>query len=197
MCGCAFDNLSFWGGTIAGRRRCLKGPSFATLNVQIRASSRASSTNARTEVDMNKIVLVAVAIAFSATSLIAANFYGSVPPPSPPPVVAEEGTAVAPPPPSCRAAVVSGLVIGPWIELLAVRTGPGVQHPILDRLGNGYPLQVCAREGEWFAIVEADCPVNVMTWEGSPCTMGWSYRTWIIPVPSPVAPASSVIIPQG
>jgi len=29
-----------------------------------------------------------------------------------------------------------------------VRTGPGVEHPILDRLGNGDPLQVCAREGE-------------------------------------------------
>ena len=111
MCGCAFDNLSFWGGTIAGRRRCLKGPSFATLNVQIRASSRASSTNARTEVDMNKIVLAAVATALSATPLLAADFYGAVPPP--PPVVAEQGTAVAPPPPSCRAAVVSGLVVGP------------------------------------------------------------------------------------
>jgi len=194
MCGCAFDNLSFWGGTIAGRRRCPEGPSFATLNVQIQASSRASSTNARTEVDMNKIVLAAVATALSATSLIAADFYGAVPPPRP--VVAEEGTAVAPPPPSCRAAVVSGLVVGPWIELLAVRTGPGVQHPILDRLGNGYPLQVCAREGEWFAIVEADCPVNVMTWEGSPCAKGWSYRTWIIPVPLPVTPAP-VVIPQG
>ena len=81
-------------------------------------------------------------------------------------------------------------------ELLAVRTGPGVEHSILDRLGNGYPLQVCAREGEWFAIVEADCPVNVMTWEGSPCTKGWSYRKWIIPVPPLVAPAS-VVMPQG
>jgi len=194
MCGCVFDNLSFWGGTFAGRRGCPEGPSFATLNVQIQASSRASSTNARTEVDMNKIVLAAVATALSATPLLAADFYGSAPPP--PPVVAEEGTAIAPPPPSCRAAVVSGLMVGPWIELLAVRTGPGVQHPILDRLGNGYPLQVCAREGEWFAIVEADCPVNVMTWEGSACAKGWSYRTWIIPAPPPVAPAL-VVIPQG
>jgi len=87
-------------------------------------------------------------------------------------------------------------VVGPWIELLAVRTGPGVEHPILDRLGNGYPLQVCAREGEWFAIVEADCPVNVLTWEGSPCAKGWSYRKWIIPAPPPVAPAL-VTMPQG
>ena len=99
--------------------------------------------------------------------------------------MAEEGAVVAPPPPACRAAVVSGLFVGPWIELLAVRTGPGVEHPILDRLGNGYPLQVCAREGEWFAIVEADCPVNVMSWEGSPCAKGWSYRKWIIPASPP------------
>jgi hypothetical protein len=152
--------------------------------------------NARMEVDMNKIVLAAVAIALSATPLIAADFYGFVPPPPTPPAAVEEGAVVAPPPPSCRVAVVSGLVVGPWIELLAVRTGLGVQHSILDRLDNGYPLQVCAREGEWFAIVEADCPVDVMTWEGSPCAKGWSYRKWIIPVPLPVAPAS-VVIPQG
>ena len=74
--------------------------------------------------------------------------------------MAEEGAVVAPLPPACRAAVVSGLFVGPWIELLAVRTGPGVEHPILDRLGDGYPLQVCAREGEWFAIVEADFTIG-------------------------------------
>ena len=144
---------------------------------------------------MNRIVLATVGTALSATPLLAADFSRGVPPP-PPPAVAEEGAAVAPPPPACRAAVVSGLVVGPWIELLAVRTGPGVQHPILDRLGNGYPLQVCAREGEWFATVEADCPVDVLTWEGSPYAKGWSYRKWIIPVPPPVAPAH-IIIPQG
>ncbi len=109
---------------------------------------------------MNRIVLAAVTTALSATPLLAADFSGGVPPP---PAVADEGAVVAPPPPACRAAVVSGLVVGPWIDLLAVRTGPGVQHPILDRLGNGYLLQVCAREGEWFATVEADCPVNVLT----------------------------------
>jgi hypothetical protein len=144
---------------------------------------------------MNRIGLSAVAITLSVAPLGAADVKGVVPSATPS-VVAEEGTAVAPPPPLCRAAVVSGLVVGPWIELLAVRTGPGVQHPILERLGNGYPLQVCAREGEWFAIVEADCPVNVMTWEGSPCAKGWSYRRWIIPAHPPVAPAHA-IIPQG
>src|SRR5215207_8587470 len=110
---------------------------------------------------MNRIVLAAVATALSVTPLLAADFSGGVLPP-PLPAVAGEGAVVAPPPPACRAAVVSGLLVGPWIELLAVRTGPGVEHPILDRLGNGYPLQVCARGGEWFAIVEADCPVNVL-----------------------------------
>ena len=144
---------------------------------------------------MNKIGLAAVATTLSVAPLGAADVKGGVPSATPP-GVAEEGTAVAPPPPLCRAAVVSGLVVGPWIELLAVRTGPGVQHPILERLGNGYPLQVCAREGEWFATVEADCPVNVMTWEGSPCAKGWSYRRWIIPAHPPVAPAHA-IIPQG
>lgn len=145
---------------------------------------------------MNRIVLAAVATVLSATPLLAADFSGGVPPPALPPMAAEEGAPVTLPPPACRAAVVSGLVVGPWIELLAVRTGPGVEHPILDRLGNGYPLQVCAREGEWFATVEADCPVNVLTWEGSPCAKGWSYRKWIIPAPPPVAPAH-IIIPQG
>ena len=90
----------------------------------------------------------------------------------------------------------SGLFVGPWIEVLSVRTGPGVEHPVRDYLGNGYPLQVCAREGEWFAIVEADCPVNVLTWEGSPCVKGWSYRKWIVPAPPPIAPAF-VVIPPG
>jgi len=142
----------------------------------------------RREVDMNRIVLASVAAVLSATPLLAADVQVVVPPP--PPAVTGEG-AVAAPPPACRAAAVSGLFVGPWIELLAVRTGPGVEHPILDRLGNGDPLQVCAREGEWFAIVEADCPVNVMAWEGSPCAKGWSYRKWIIPVPPPV------IMPQG
>ena len=101
---------------------------------------------ARTEVDMNKPDLVVVAAALSATPLMAADFQQAVPPS--PPAVIREGTAVAPPPPACRAAVVSGLFVGPWIEMLAMRTGPGVEYPILDRLGNGYPLQVCAREGE-------------------------------------------------
>ena len=142
---------------------------------------------------MNRIVLAAVAGVLSATRLLAADMQAVMPPPPPLPVVAGEGAVLPPPPPACRAAVVSGLVVGPWIELLAVRTGPDVQHPILERLGNGYPLQVCAREGEWFAIVEADCPVNVMTWEGSPCAKGWSYRKWIIPAPPPVAPVSAII----
>ena len=121
---------------------------------------------------MNRIVLASVAAVLSATPLLAADVQTRAPLPLSPPVVAGEGAVGAPPPPACRAAVVSGLFVGPWIEMLAVRTGPGVAYPILDRLGNGYPLQVCAREGEWFAIVEADCPVNVMTWEGSPCAKG-------------------------
>ena len=145
---------------------------------------------------MNRIVLASVAAVLSATSLLAADVQTRAPLPLSPPVVAGEGAVGAPPPLACRAAVVSGLFVGPWIEMLAVRTGPGVAYPILDRLGNGYPLQVCAREGEWFAIVEADCPVTVMTWEGSPCVKGWSYRKWIIPVLPPVAPAP-VITPQG
>src|SRR4051812_46825643 len=136
---------------------------------------------------MSRIGLASVAAVLVATPLHAADVQVVVPRPAP--AVAEEGAVVAPPPPACRAAVVSGLFVGPWIKLLAVRTGPGIEHPILDRLGNGYPLQVCAREGEWFAIVEADCPVNVLSWEGSPCAKGWSYRKWIIPVPPPIAPA--------
>src|SRR4051794_6320463 len=90
---------------------------------------------------MSRIGLASVAAVLVATPLLAADVQVVVPPP--PPAVAEEGAVVAPPPPACRAAVVSGLFVGPWIELLAVRTGPGVEHPILDRLGNGYPLQVC------------------------------------------------------
>jgi len=140
---------------------------------------------------MYKFAPAIAATVLSATPLVAADFGGAAPSPSPLPDPAEE--RVAPPPPACRAAVVSGLFVGPWIEMLAVRTGPSVAHPILDRLGNGYPLQVCAREGEWFAIVEADCPVNVMTWEGSPCAKGWSYRKWVIPVPPPAPPPLAVV----
>src|SRR3954452_2191068 len=142
---------------------------------------------------MSRIGLLSVAAVLVATPLHAADVQVVVPPP--PPAVAG-GAAAALPPPACRAAVVSGPFVGPWIELLAVRTGPGVEHPILDRLGNGYPLQVCAREGEWFAIVEGDCPVDVMSWEGWPCAKGWSYRKWIIPAPPPIAPAP-VTMPQG
>lgn len=145
---------------------------------------------------MNRLALALVAVASAATPLAAADFSGRAATPAVPPAGIEESAPLPSPPPLCRAAVVSGLVVGPWIELLAVRTGPGIEYPVLDRLGNGYPLQVCAREGEWFAIVEADCPVNVLTWEGSPCTKGWSFRRWIIPAHPPVAPAF-VILPPG
>ena len=138
---------------------------------------------------MNRLVLAAVA-AVSASPLQAADPMAVLPPA--PSAALEPAPAPAGPPPACRAAVVGGLVAGPWIELLAVRAGPGVEHPILDRLGNGYPLQVCAREGEWFAIVEADCPVNVLTWEGAPCAKGWSYRRWIVPVPPPGYPLAAI-----
>ena len=145
---------------------------------------------------MNKIAPAILASALSATPLAAADFSGVASPPPVPPVVAEEGAPVAPPPPSVSGSGCERLSHESLIELLAVRTGPGVEYRILDRLGNGYPLQVCAREGEWFAIVEADCPVDVITWESSACAKGWSYRRWIIPVPPPVVPAP-VVIPLG
>src|SRR3712207_1621046 len=111
----------FWDETFAGLGRCL------------REASGAQSTTARIEVDMNRLVLAAVVTTLLATPLLAADVRAVVLPPSPS-AVTEEGAPAAPPPPACRAAVVSGLVIGPWIELLAVRAGPGVEHPILDRL---------------------------------------------------------------
>ena len=138
---------------------------------------------------MSRTVLGLIATLLSTTPLLAADFGGAAPPT---PLAPVEGGVAAP---ACRAGVVSGLAVGAWIELLAVRAGPGVPYPLLDRLGNGYPVQVCAREGEWFAIVEADCPVNVVTWEGSPCAKGWSYRKWIAPVPPLAAPALAAIPP--
>src|SRR3954464_2704069 len=64
---------------------------------------------------MSRIGLASVAAVLVATPLHAADVQVVVPPP--PPAVAEEGAVVAPPPPACRAAVVSGLFVGPWIEL--------------------------------------------------------------------------------
>src|SRR5829696_5188656 len=62
--------------------------------------------------DMNRIGLSAVAITLSVAPLGAADFKGVIPSATPP-AVAEVGAVVAPPPPGCRAAVVSGLFVGP------------------------------------------------------------------------------------
>src|SRR4051812_40995060 len=114
------------------------------LHIVLPGACHAGAHTVLQEGDMNKIAPAILASALSATPLAAADFSGVASQPPVPPVVAEEGAPVAPPPPRCRAAVVSGLVMSPWIELLAVRTGPGVEYRILDRLGNGYPLRIPA-----------------------------------------------------
>lgn len=75
---------------------------------------------------------------------------------------------------------------------LAVRAGPGADYAMLDQLGSGRQVYVCATRGRWISIVYAAVNVNVgeagcgvsssiaqaRTYRG-PCKSGWVHSAWI------------------
>ena len=70
---------------------------------------------------------------------------------------------------------------------LAVKGGPRLTYPRIDKLYNGEQVYLCAESGDWYGIVytktRQDC--NVMTsWPRSlpysgPCRSGWVHRNWV------------------
>lgn len=75
---------------------------------------------------------------------------------------------------------------------LAVRAGPGADYAMLDRLGNGRQVYVCATRGRWISIVyaaadsnagEAGCGVSSAIAKArvypGPCKSGWVHSSWI------------------
>ncbi|MFK3649076.1 hypothetical protein ACI2IY_11655 [Lysobacter enzymogenes] len=73
---------------------------------------------------------------------------------------------------------------------LAVRAGPGADHRMLDKLGNGRLVYLCANRGGWTSVVYAptgadpsECGVSsaiaeVEVYRG-PCKSGWVNTAWI------------------
>lgn len=70
---------------------------------------------------------------------------------------------------------------------LALRTAPGTDAAMLDRLGNGRTLFVCADQGEWLGVVYGrpgqSCGVGTPWPQGKPytgpCASGWVHRRWV------------------
>ena len=76
---------------------------------------------------------------------------------------------------------------------LAVKSGPGLKFPRIDKLYNGGQVSLCAQSGPWYGIVytkEAqNCNVD-RAWPLSepytgPCRYGWAHGRWIKPVAIP------------
>ncbi|QQP97862.1 hypothetical protein [Lysobacter enzymogenes] len=73
---------------------------------------------------------------------------------------------------------------------LAVRAGPGADHRMLDKLGNGRLVYLCGNRGGWTSVVyaptDADpsvCGVSsaiaeIEVYRG-PCKSGWVNTAWI------------------
>jgi hypothetical protein len=72
---------------------------------------------------------------------------------------------------------------------LAVKGGPGLSYPRIDKLYNGEQVYLCGERGDWYAVVytkaRRDC--NVMTpWPATlpytgPCRSGWVFKRYIRP----------------
>lgn len=82
-------------------------------------------------------------------------------------------------------------------DLLNVRAGPSMRHPILARLPNGRNVYACTRRGNWFGIVFAippgpfastpgpgDCNVLAPRRTNSsyrgPCRSGWVHEAYLV-----------------
>jgi len=70
---------------------------------------------------------------------------------------------------------------------LAVRAGPGSGHAMLDKVYNGYILNLCDQRGNWLGVVYShetmDCGVGTpwprrQAYTG-PCHSGWVYRKFV------------------
>jgi len=70
---------------------------------------------------------------------------------------------------------------------LAVRSGPGSNYPLLEKLHNGDRVFVCVTKGDWMGVVYPaqgqDCNVSEV-WPkkkaySGPCKSGWVFSKWI------------------
>ena len=72
---------------------------------------------------------------------------------------------------------------------LAVRTGPGEGHQMVDKLNEGRRVYICDERGPWVGIVYSNEPVDdgcgvTSPWEApgpytGPCRSGWVAARWI------------------
>lgn len=73
-------------------------------------------------------------------------------------------------------------------NFLAVRSGPGSQYPLIDRVHTGYILSLCERLADWEGVVYhptgewVDCGVNsplpLQDYSG-PCRSGWVFGDYV------------------
>jgi hypothetical protein len=70
---------------------------------------------------------------------------------------------------------------------LAVRAGPGSGYAMLDKVYNGYLLNICDDRGQWLGVVYShetqDCGVGT-PWPRAraytgPCRSGWVFRKYV------------------
>jgi hypothetical protein len=70
---------------------------------------------------------------------------------------------------------------------LAVRAGPGSNYAMLDKVFNGYLLNICDDRGQWLGVVYShetqDCGVGT-PWPRAaaytgPCFSGWVFRKYV------------------
>jgi len=83
--------------------------------------------------------------------------------------------------------VVKGLDPQGGDGFLAVRGGPGSGYAMLDKVYNGYILNLCDQRGNWLGVVYShetmDCGVGTpwprrQAYTG-PCRSGWVYRKYV------------------
>jgi hypothetical protein len=70
---------------------------------------------------------------------------------------------------------------------LAVRAGPSSNYAMLDKVYNGYLLNICDQRGQWLGVVYShetqDCGVGT-PWPraaayNGPCNSGWVFRKYV------------------
>jgi len=70
---------------------------------------------------------------------------------------------------------------------LAVRAGPASGYAMLDKVYNGYLLNICDQRGQWLGVVYShetqDCGVGT-AWPRAaaytgPCSSGWVFRKYV------------------
>ena len=70
---------------------------------------------------------------------------------------------------------------------LAVKSGPGLSYPRMDKLYNGEQIHICGETDSWFAVVytraRRDCNVSTpwpirLPYTG-PCRSGWVFKRYV------------------